>query len=233
MQIRDLSLTCRFFLKFSKKWFLFNCRIIYTLTLTISGFKTLHSTESALLKVFNDILITTDAGDTMALVLLDLSSAFDIVEHRILLSRLERSIDITGTVLPCFLSDRSFSVSLGVHSSSVAPITCGVPLGSILGPLLFTLYMLPLGSIMSKFGVSYHCYADDTQLYIPIKRKDKLAYKRLEACLHKLKLWLTSNFMFPNHDNPKSSNLDQKRTRTAILLILAPLRLTSPWTLKT
>lgn len=108
----------------------------------------------------------------MTLVLLDLSSAFDFVDHRILLSHLERSFGITGMVLKLFqffLSNRSFSISLGAHSSMVAHLTCDVPQGSILVPLLFSLYMVPVGSIFSRSGVSYHCYVDDTQLYIPIK----------------------------------------------------------------
>lgn len=63
-----------------------------------SGFKSLHSTESALLKVFNDILITTDSGNIMSFVLLDLSSAFDFVDHGIQLSHLECCIGIRGTL---------------------------------------------------------------------------------------------------------------------------------------
>lgn len=53
---------------------------------------------------------------------------------------------------------------------------------------------------MRRFGVSYHCYVEDTQFYIPIKHKDNFAYMRLEACLHELKLWLTNNFMLLNND---------------------------------
>jgi len=62
--------------------------------------------------------------------------------------------------------------------------------------------MLPLGSIMSRLGVSYHCYVDDTQLYIPIKHNDnnKTTCKRLQDCLHELKMWLTNNFMLLNED---------------------------------
>lgn len=120
------------------------------------------------------------------------------MDHKILLSQLEHSIGISGTVLKwfqSFLSNRSFSVSLGPLSSSVVQLTCGVPQGSSFAPLLFLLYMLPLGSIMSKFGISYHCYADDTQLYIPIKCNNILPYKRLEACQYEIKEWLTNNFM--------------------------------------
>ncbi len=168
-----------------------------------SGFKSLHSTESALLKVFNDVLTSTDSGNTMALVLLDLSSAFDFVDHGILLSRLDHCIGIRGTVLDwfrSFLSNRRFSVSIGQYSSSVAHSSCGVPQGSTLAPLLFSLYMLPIGSIFRKFDVSYHCYADDTQLYIPIKRNDKSALYQLTACLQELKSWLTNNFLHLNDD---------------------------------
>ncbi len=88
--------------------------------------------------------------------------------------------------------NRSFSVSLGALSSSMVRLTCDVPQGSILAPLLFSLYMQPLGSIMSKFGVLYYCHADDTQLYIPIKHNDTSAFKRLEACLQEIKVWLTN-----------------------------------------
>ncbi len=136
-------------------------------------------------------------------MLLDLSSAFDFVDHRILLSRLERSLGISGTVLKrfqSFLSNRSFSVSLGTLSFSMARLPCGVPQGLILASLLFLLYMLPLGS-RSTFGVLYHCYADDTQLnYIPIKSNYTSAFKRLEACLQEIKVWLTNNFMLLNDD---------------------------------
>ncbi len=98
-----------------------------------TGFKSLHSTESALRKVFNYVLTSTDSGNTMALVLLDLSSVFDFVDHGILLSFLDHSIGIRGTVLDwfrSFLYNRRFSASIGQYSSSVAHSSCGVPQGS-------------------------------------------------------------------------------------------------------
>ena len=85
--------------------------------------------------------------------MLDLTAAFDTVAHSILLSRLEQSAGITGSALAWFrsyLTDRSFSVQLGIFSSAKAPLTCGVPQGSILGPILFLLYTLPLGSDLSS-----------------------------------------------------------------------------------
>ena len=112
-----------------------------------SGFKARHSTETALLKVSNDLLLTLDTGENAILVLLDLSAAFDTVDHPTLLARLHQWVGIRGSALQWFssyLSHRSFSVSIGQHSSSSAPLSFGVPQGSILGPILFCLYMLPL-----------------------------------------------------------------------------------------
>ncbi len=100
-----------------------------------SGFKPLHSTESALLRVLNYTLLATDSGDSVILILLDLTSAFDTVDHKTLLSRLEYFVGIQGTVLSWFksyLTNRSFSVRLGNFSSLPAKLSCGVPQGSIL-----------------------------------------------------------------------------------------------------
>ena len=110
-----------------------------------------------------------DDHEVSVLVLLDLSAAFDKVDHVILLQRLERCLCLRGTVLNWFssyLTGRSFSVSVGNFESDEVRIPYGVPQGSILGPLLFNLYMLPLGSIIQQYNISYHSYADDTLLYI-------------------------------------------------------------------
>ncbi len=166
-----------------------------------SGFKTLHSTESALLKVFNDILLATDAGDCVILVLLDLTAAFDTVDHEILISRLEQWVGIKGIALQWFrsyLKGRTFCVSCGEFVSSSAPLSCGVPQGSVLGPLLFSLYLLPLGSIIRKHGLSFHCYADDSQIYVPLRKNDTVG--PLLECLDDIKAWMALNFLSFNED---------------------------------
>ncbi len=125
-----------------------------------SVFKPLHSTESALLRVLNDTLLATDSGDHVILILLDLTSAFDTADNKIILSRLEYFVGIQGTVLSWFksyLTNRSFSVRLGNFSSLPAKLSCGVPQGSILAPIHFLCIYL-LWALFSESMV-YHFIA--------------------------------------------------------------------------
>ncbi|XP_061477607.1 uncharacterized protein LOC133381973, partial [Rhineura floridana] len=143
-----------------------------------SGFRTGHGTETALVALVDDMRRALDRGEHTFLILLDLSAAFDTVDHGILLSRLE-GLGIGGTVLQWFrsyLSGRYQRVVLGDEVSDPWPLNCGVPQGSILSPMLFNIYMKPLGAIIRSFGLQCHQYADDTQLY------HALVTSRLDYC---------------------------------------------------
>uniref|UniRef100_A0A669EB57 Reverse transcriptase domain-containing protein n=1 Tax=Oreochromis niloticus TaxID=8128 RepID=A0A669EB57_ORENI len=165
-------------------------------------FQPRHSTETALLRVLNDLLLITDSGHSAVLVLLDLSSAFDMVDHNILLTRLECTVGIRGEALNWFKSyllNRSFSVTLGTYSSPTASLCCGVPQGSVLGPMLFSLYMLPLGLIFEKYNISYHLYADDIQIYFQLHDDDIApSLHCFLECMREVREWLSDNSLILN-----------------------------------
>ena len=152
-----------------------------------SANKAHHSTETALLTITNDILLSLDKGDNVFLLLLHLPAAFDAVNHSLLLSSLENSFDITGTVLQWFysyLSGRSQLVEINDTKSSVRDLTVGVPQVSVLGLILYLLYTALLAEIIRSRGLAYHFYADDTQLYISFKDCDVDAARlRVENCV--------------------------------------------------
>lgn len=168
-----------------------------------SGFRRHHSTEYALLKVTNDLLIAADKGLCSILVLLDLSAAFDTVDHNILLNRLHHWVGLSGTVLNWFksyLTNRLFCVSGNNYFSKFSKVPYGVPQGSVLGPVLFSLYMLPLGHIIERHGVSFHCYADDTQLYVSFKPSEQDQLSGISNCIQDVKDWMSQNFLQLNDD---------------------------------
>ena len=171
-----------------------------------SAYKKLHSTETALIRVQNDILCALDRKCAVALVLLDLSAAFDTVDHNILLSRLSSRFGICDNALAwlsSYLTDRKQKVSIQGTSSSSKQLTCGVPQGSVLGPLLFTAYTSPLGDIVRKHNVEFHLYADDTQLYIAFEQTEEgctAAKAKMEACIQDIRHWMAVNFLKLNDD---------------------------------
>ena len=134
-----------------------------------SAYRPLHSTETALLRVRNDILLNMNKQQVTLLVFLDLSAAFDTIDHSVLLRRLETKFGFTGTALEWFksyLSGRFQQVVIDDATSDKFNMDFGVPQGSCLGPLLFSIYTTPLFDIVSNHLPTVHCYADDTQLYL-------------------------------------------------------------------
>uniref|UniRef100_A0A8C6LI35 Reverse transcriptase domain-containing protein n=1 Tax=Nothobranchius furzeri TaxID=105023 RepID=A0A8C6LI35_NOTFU len=166
-----------------------------------SGFRALHSTETALVRVLNDIYLATDSGNSVLLLLLDLTAAFDTIDHEVLLHRLHHYVGISGLALEWFrsyLTNRKMCVRMGSYSSEYSDLPWGVPQGSILGPLLFSIYILPLGDICRELGVQFHLYADDCQLYLPLNTSSGLSISILTNCLREIKTWMTENVLSLN-----------------------------------
>ena len=162
-----------------------------------SAYRAFHSTESALLRIQDDLLRAIDKRHLSALVLLDLSAAFDTIDHRFMLSRLSSYFGFRDTVLKFFnsyLDLRSQSVMIGSQLSSPTIISTGVPQGSVLGPLLFSMYTTPLGDLLENCDVKFHFYADDTQIYLSFPSIDyAAASSRLSSVLNKVHAWFTVN----------------------------------------
>ena len=160
-----------------------------------SAYRQNHSTETALLKVHSDILSAVDNGCVVVLVLLDLTAAFDTFYHGILLSRLRHRFGVTGAALNwlrSYLADRKQLVRIGCDNSSPTSVPFGVPQGSVLGPLLFAAYITPLGDLIRKYGLEYHLYADDTQIYVsfpPGGDEQPDALNCLHSCLEEIVNW--------------------------------------------
>ena len=133
-----------------------------------SAYKRHHSAETALLLVHNDIVKSLDDDKFTVLLQLDLSAAFDTVDHDILLQRLQNPFGICDKTLQWFasyLSKRYRRVVIGESVSQPKLLSSGIPQGSILWPKLFLLYLNSVGDIFNKNGLSYQIYADDILIY--------------------------------------------------------------------
>ena len=141
-----------------------------------STYRRFHSTETALLKLTINIMETIDSGKITVLTALDMSAAFDTLDHTKLLHRLQQTFGLSGDAISwilSYLTNRTSFVRIDSSSSPNTTICTGVPQGSVLGPLLFVLFIHVTNVINPDLSntsnlVSFHQYADDTQLYIGI-----------------------------------------------------------------
>ena len=179
-----------------------------------SAYRPVHSTETALLKIHNDMLLSVDNGDEVVLLLLDLSAAFDTIDHSLLLKRLRSRYGITDLALKwlsSYIQGRKQSVIIGDSSSSTADMNCGIPQGSVLGPILFAMYTASLGDIIRAHGVKYMFYADDTQLYISVApRNHREAATKIEACVNDVRHWMILNKLQINDSKTEMLHVTSK-----------------------
>lgn len=167
-----------------------------------SGYRPQHSCETLLVRMTEDIYKEIQSDNIVILVLLDLSAAFDTIDHGILLDKLLKDFGICGKALEWFksyLQNRAFCVKVDKALSVFLCLLFGVPQGSLLGPILFILYIKYLQKIASKYGLSIQLYADDSQLYISFHptRPSELddVIEKINKCLAEIKSWMIRNFM--------------------------------------
>lgn len=169
-----------------------------------SAYREGHSTETALVRIENDILRAIDTGKCVFLVLLDMSAAFDTVDHNVLLKRLSDRFGIRSSTLnwvSSYLENRRQFVMVQGCKSKEQLLECNVPQGSVLGPGLFGDYCSPVADIFTKHGVEFHLYADDTQVYLSFNLDQEAeALQQLELCISEVRLWMANNYLKLNDD---------------------------------
>ena len=163
------------------------------------------------------IILSLNKGNISVLALLDFSSAFDTIDHTILVHRLHTDFGFTDTVLQWFssyLTDRTQYVSLCNHCSDFAPVHSGVPQGSVLGPMLFTMYIKPLSAIIDSHSIIHHSYADDLQLQMsaPPDRISELLHS-MQSCISDVKAWATANMLKLNDRKTELMLVTSKRSK--------------------
>ena len=165
-----------------------------------SAYREYHSTETALLRIHEDLLLSLDKKQCVFMTMLDLSAAFDTVNHQKLLDRLHTTYGIRGNAhkwIQSYLTGRRQFVTVKGEQSKEQDKTCDVPQGSILGPNLYEDYTaVPVGSILRKHNILFHIYADDTQVYLPFNLDEETdSLHRVELCLQEIKQWMAMNWL--------------------------------------
>ena len=164
-----------------------------------SAYKPDHSCETAIVHIVNEIQGIIESKRNVALVLLDLSSAFDTVDHQLLIDRLEKQFFIGGEALQLitsYLHQRTFSVIIDECSSRPHNLQYGVQQGSILGPLFYSLYTRTLEDIVKSHGLKVHLYADDCSIYFPyVENNQNEAERKLAKCVDDIKAWMGRSFL--------------------------------------
>ena len=187
-----------------------------------SAYKLEHSTETALMKINNDVLVNLDQTRCTVLVSLDLSAAFDTVDHSIFISRMESLYNVKGVALAWFISyleNRDSRVCIEDSFSNISKVVSGVPQGSVLGARLYTIYTRPLSDIVRKHSVMFHSYADDTQVYLHCNNTQQdidNTINRLQQCIADICVWMNNNALKLNTEKtefiifrPSSNSIDE------------------------
>lgn len=188
-----------------------------------SAYKKNHSTETLLIKITNDVLIASDERTATVVMLLDLSAAFDTVDHDLLLKILYKEIGIKGNALSwfqSFLKGRSQRIRLGVKTSETIFIRFGVPQGSVLGPVLFNIYIRSIYRCVNNLGFKIEGYADDHQVMKSFRSFEQLDVLKFQLinCFQTIKSWMNKYFLKMNDQKTQIIVFGPSKTLHEIIL---------------
>ena len=172
------------------------------------GYKKFHGTETLLVKLVNDLLIGLDSRSGIVLVLIDLSAAFDTVDHNKLINILANELNIRNTALKWFksyLSNRTQRVYVNGQFSEPLELSFGVPQGSVLGPILFNIYVKSLANVFLNAGFNTLSYADDNSGYqvFSFSAASNIFLESIPNLLSDISKWMQDYYLKLNEDKTK------------------------------
>ena len=181
-----------------------------------------HSTETTIVSIFDNIYNAIDEGNKVQLVLLDMSAEFDTISHKILLDRLEEICiaDKALDLLKSYITNRTYRTLINDIQSDEFQLKYGIPQGSVLGPLLFLIYLRPLSLLISKFPqIKFNIFVDDIIIYLilPLKNNDNSS---LINCTNNIRNWLINNNLLLNIDKTQLINISKNLTQNKFPIYL-------------
>ena len=181
-----------------------------------SAYRKYYSTETAVVRVTNDILRAVDNHHHVILVLLDLSAAFDTLDHAILLQRFQERFGITGNALrwmTSYFHERQQCVVINGTRFDWKQVLWGAPQGSVFGPMAFSFYSAPVEDIIMSHGLECMIYADDTQIYFSFNDLEMdTAVSRIEKCVSDIRSWMITNQLMLNDSKTEILHLTLRFT---------------------
>ena len=164
-----------------------------------SAYRKHHGVETAMIKMYNDLLETIDQNHVTIVVMIDLSAAFDTIDIPILIQILQDEFGIHSTPLKwiqSYLTNKTMKVLVDQSVSDTEPLRFGVPQGSCAGPVIFTLYISALNRVVQKYPEDLYGYADDHKIAFKIQagnsQNETTILQQLDNCLNDIIRWMTS-----------------------------------------
>ena len=196
-----------------------------------SAYRKNHSTETTIVSIFENIYNAIDKGNKVQLMLLDMSAAFDTISYEILLDRLEEIViaDKALDLLKSYITNRTYRTLINDIQSDEFQLKYGVPQGSVLGPLLFLIYLRPLSLLISKYPqIKFNIFDDDIIIYLILTLKNNDS-SSLTNCTNNIHNWLINNNLLLNIDKTQLINISKNLTQNKFPIYLIDNVIVEPY----